>query len=480
MPFARTSFLRSFRFRVMFAMIVVVVGTMLLTNILVRATLQPSILGEFGRQLADEAEETIADIRALFPGHIPDDWTSTPNFEQLRDLLDRRARSRGNLGKWFIRVYNADKVPVFESEQLAEVPPPLLPDVEHLQESNDYLWVERSWPAQSAPEFWVQTGRSRQALREDFDLLDRTLLVRGIFVIALAPLGGYYLARQVLTPIANIIVTASRLQPQQLSERLPILGTNDELDKVSKTINGMLDRIATYIEKNRAFVANAAHELRSPLAALRSSAEVALNRSRTPEEYANLLTEMIEEVDRLSNMVNRLLLLAESDAGGMIPAPNQTARLDKVVRESADMFQAVAESVGVHIQMETLPDVEIPGEEINLRHAVRNLIDNAVKFSPDGGVVSIRLRVDEEAKQATLEVADQGIGIPSSDLPKLFERFFRGDRSRYRSDGRAGTGLGLSICHAVVTAVGGTIRVASEVRKGTTFTVIFPLARAKA
>src|SRR6185295_14132008 len=177
-----------------------------------------------------------------------------------------------------------------------------------------------------------------QALTEDFDILDRTLLVRGFFVIALAPLGGYYLARQVLTPIANIIVTASRLQPQQLSERLPVRGTNDELDKVSKTINGMLDRIADYIDKNRAFVANAAHELRSPLAALRSSAEVALNRSRTPEEYANVLTEMIVEVGRLSSMVNRLLLLAESDAGFMIPSANQVARLDKVIRESVDMF----------------------------------------------------------------------------------------------------------------------------------------------
>jgi two-component system heavy metal sensor histidine kinase CusS len=478
MPFARTSFLHSFRFRVMFAMVVVVVGTMLLTNVLVRATLQPSIRLEFAHQLADEADETIGDIRALFKGAIPKDWKSSPNFDHLHGLLDRRTRSRGNLGKWFIRVYDADKEPIFESEKLADVPPPQRQKVDKLQESADYLWIEKfSLDSNSQPEFWVQTGRSRQALTEDFDILDRTLLVRGIFVIALAPLGGYYLARQVLTPIANIIVTASRLQPQQLSERLHVRGINDELDKLSMTINGMLDRIATYIDKNRAFVANAAHELRSPLAALRSSAEVALNRSRSPEEYANVLTEMIEEVGRLSSMVNRLLLLAESDAGGMIPQANQVARLDKVVRESVDMFQAVAESVGVQLHVSELPAVEVPGEEINFRHAVRNLLDNAIKFSPNGGAVSLRLRVDEAARQAIFEVADQGIGVPPSDLPRLFERFFRSDRSRYRDDGRAGSGLGLSICHAIITAAGGDIRVESEVRQGTTFIVTLPLAR---
>jgi len=462
----------------MFAMFSVVVGTMLLTNILVRAVVKPSILLEFDQQLEDEARDTVEEIRARYHGKVPADLTLSADAELTHSLV-RRAKSRGNL-KWFIRLYDAGKTLVFESELLPGIPPPAAHAIDQPHESGEYRWVDVFSPAEGrCPGFWVQTGRSRQALEEDFDLLDRTLLVRGIFVLALAPLGGYYLARQVLTPIADVIITASRLQPQQLNERLPLRGTNDELDKLSTTINGMLDRIATYIDKNRAFLANAAHELRSPLAAVRSAAEVALNRSRTPEEYANVLTEMIEEIGRLTSMVNRLLLLAESDAGGMIPSADQSARLDKVIRESVDMFQAAAESVGVHIRIEDLPIVEVPGEEINLRHAVRNLIDNAIKFSPDGGVVSIRLRVEKEMKRAVFEVADQGIGIPAADLPRLFERFFRSDRSRYRDDGRAGSGLGLSIRHAIITAVGGDIRVESEIRKGTTFIVTLPLARAR-
>lgn len=472
MPFGRTSFFRSFRFKVMAGLFAVVVGTMVITTVLVRLILMPQIQAEFDDQLRDEAQDTVLEIRELFPDGLPADLKSSDQFPKFVHILERRAKSRGNL-RWFLRVYDDRNIQIFESEEIPGIPAPT--EAPTSREEFGFRWID--WKIESRLDratYWLQVGHSTQALIDDFNLLNNTLMLRGFFVIALAPIGGYFFAKQVTGPIANIIATASRLQPEQLHERLKIRGTDDELDRVSLTINRMLDRIANYIERNRSFVANAAHELRSPLAAMRSAAEVALNRSRTPEEYANVLSEMIDEVAQLSAMVNRLLILAEGDAGRMIPGPGQCAQLNKVVRESVEMFQPVAESVGVEIKLGGLPAVEVSGEEVNLRHVVRNLIDNAIKFSSPGKVVFISLQSDQ--KRAILVVKDQGAGIAAEDLPRLFERFYRGDRSRQRNEGRGGTGLGLSICHSIVTSMGGTIDISSRLGEGTTVTVTWPLA----
>ena len=251
-------------------------------------------------------------------------------------------------------------------------------------------------------------------------------------------------------------------------------GKGDELDQLSQTINGMLDRIATYIERNREFVANAAHELRSPLAAIRSTVEVALNRSRTPEEYTLLLTDVMEECSRLAGLVNRLLLLAEGDAG-RLGARDQSVRLDKVVREALDMFEGVAETRGITLHSTDLPAVIVPGDEYHLRQVVRNLIDNAIKYNRNPGEVVVHLRVDSARKQALLIVKDSGIGIDKEVLPRIFERFYRADKARTREKERAGYGLGLSICQTVIQALHGEITVESDAGRGCTFTVRLPL-----
>jgi two-component system, OmpR family, heavy metal sensor histidine kinase CusS len=235
-----------------------------------------------------------------------------------------------------------------------------------------------------------------------------------------------------------------------------------------------LDRIASYIERNQEFVANAAHELRSPLAAIRSTVEVGLNRGRTPEEYALLLGEVMEEVTRLANLVNRLLLLAEGDAG-RLGAKDQATRLDKIVRESVDMFEAVAESQDVRLTAGALPPALVPGDEFHVRQVVRNLIDNAIKFSPAPGTVEVSLHADLLRKQAVLSVKDQGIGIPAEMQPHIFDRFYRVDKSRNRLSRRGGSGLGLSICRSIVTALQGEIAVDSPPSGGSTFTVRLPM-----
>jgi heavy metal sensor kinase len=458
-------------------MFVIVVMMMLVTSLLIGAIVQRSIYEDYDRQLNADVEETSATLDDFFPRGVPLGMESSESFQELKHHLNRRALGRSYYVKWFIHLYDANHREIFRSEGAPDIDRSAIDfsaGPKKIVELSELRWIQAPYPNAHAPALWLLIGRSRQPLQEDLDLLNYTLSLRMLFVVVLAPAAGYFVARQITGPVFNIISTAARLQPQKLSERLPIRGTADELDVLSRTINGMLDRVAEFIEKNREFVANAAHELRSPLAAMRASTEVALGRERTPEEYAGVLADLAEEVGQLSHMVNRLLLLAESDAGRFAPSGHR-ARLDKVVRESVDMFHPVAESQNVGLKTGELAAVEILAEDVSLRHLVRNLIDNAIKFSNPGTEVTIDLRADLRQRTAILEVRDHGVGIPPEDLPRLFERFFRGDKARLRSTQRAGTGLGLSICYSIVIALGGRIDVTSTVGKGTTFMVTLPL-----
>ena len=184
----------------------------------------------------------------------------------------------------------------------------------------------------------------------------------------------------------------------------------------------------------------------------------------------------MEECQYLSNLVNRLLILAEGDVG-RIGGKLRTTQLDRIVRESLDMFEAVAELHGVRLESKPLPPAAwVPGDDDHLRQLVRNLLDNAIKFTPHGGAVRTGLTIDHGRQKVVLTVQDEGVGIPPEDLPHIFERFFRGDRSRQRQPGRQSSGLGLSICQTIVQALGGEISAESTVGRGSVFTVTLPLA----
>ena len=380
---------------------------------------------------------------------------------------------------WHIFLFRNDGTLLFHSDGAPALPPSATEISPHrtITTENDVSWITTPYPPTGEQKFLVVVARTPTAMRDDLGWLNFTLYLRGFFGLAVSPLVGYLVARQVTITMLKIISTAKRLEPENLSERLPIRGTGDEMDLLSQTINGLLDRVAGYIERHRVFVANAAHELRSPLAAMRSSTEVALNRERSPAEYSAVLGDLVGEVDQLSMMVNRLLLLAESDAGRFEPT-GQRSRLDALVRETVDMFVPVAESQEIELRVEELPAIEVRGDDSAVRHILRNLIDNAIKFSTPSTAVLVRLRSErvDGREWAVLEVIDQGIGISSEDLPRLFERFFRGDKARDRSTRRSGSGLGLSICHSIVAALKGELRVASELGKGTTVTVRLPIA----
>lgn len=321
----------------------------------------------------------------------------------------------------------------------------------------------------------VRGGVSLKELHNELQSLTNILAIVAVAAIVITPLGGYLLAHRATQPIREIIETTHLLRPDDLDERrLPIRGTHDELDQLSTTVNGFLDRIAAFISQSRRFTADAAHELRSPLAAIQSSLEVTLNSDRSIEEYKDAITGVLEECDQLRTLVNQLLTLTEVDRERIGPdAP--VVDLERTCRKSIDMFQAVAELQGVSL-VARLEPAPLRGDAGRLRQVVNNLLDNALKFTPAGGRVTIELRTDVDSRQIVLAVADTGAGIDDLDLPYIFDRFYRGDKSRQRQQASTGTGLGLSIVRSTVMAHGGQIRVTSTRGQGTTFTVNLPLA----
>jgi heavy metal sensor kinase len=324
------------------------------------------------------------------------------------------------------------------------------------------------------PGLTIRVGSHLSFITEDVETLTRVILLAGLAILIVSPAVGYWLAGRATRPLRSIIGTTAGLRPGALAERLPIRGTGDELDQLSRTINGFLDRIAAHLNRQRDFVANAAHELRSPLAALRTSVEVALQRERPVAEYQDLLSEVVEQVAALGGLVNQLLLLAEGDAERIRPG-SAAVPLAELTERAVDMFQGVAEQRGVSVAVVRADAVSVPGEPAHLRQVIHNLIDNAIKFTPAGGRVQVEAG-PAAAGRAELRVRDTGVGIAATDLPHVFDRFFRADRSRSRDGEARGTGLGLSICQTIVSAYDGRLSVESTPGKGTTVTVDLPRA----
>jgi heavy metal sensor kinase len=395
------------------------------------------------------------------------------NWVDLAAELDPKVDSNSDRG-WFVRIFSSSGDLLWTSKDAPElsVPPARAVRV-GAYDNRNYRLLQQSIPAgKRTPPLIVRVGVKRDRIDEDIWRLTEWILTAFGLILVVAPLSGYWLAGRATRPLATILRTTARLHPDNLSERLPLRGSGDELDQLSATMNGMLDRLAAHLEQQRMFVANAAHELRSPLTAIRTALEVALERNRSPAEYGELCGDLIEECTGLGNLINHLLLLAEGDAG--LLHTDGKVRLDDLVQRSVDMFQGIAEQRGISLQVRTPEPVTVRGNRVHLREVVHNLLDNALKYTPEGGSVSVELIAPPGSPQVQLLVRDTGEGIPPNDLPNVFERFYRVDKSRQRDQPTAGSGLGLSICQAIIHAYGGQISLASTLGKGTTVTVSLP------
>jgi heavy metal sensor kinase len=438
----------------------VILALLALTLFGVHAGLRYTLMAEMDKQLDEDAREV---------GLILDRFRHDP--DKLLEAIDRKANSHDEHG-WFVQVYDQTGLRWSSNGAPAGLAVPVV--VSGRPETVDRLrWLNvRYFESGDAP-LLVRIGTSLDSFNEDMARLTRWLLTVGLLLFVVIPLSGYWLAGRATRPLAEMVQTAARLRPTHLAERLPTRGTGDELDDLALIINGFLDRMAEYLDRKRDFLANAAHELRSPLTAIRASVEVALEQDRRPEEYRDLLGSLAEQCDGLTTLVNQLLLLAEGDAGRLRPG-GKLVRLDAVVGKSVEMFRGVAEYRGITLEGRAGQEMMVAGDGGHLRQVVNNLIDNALKYTPSGGRVTVNCQFDASAGRACLEVRDTGTGIAADDLPHVFDRFYRADKSRSRSPGPGGNGLGLSICQAIVSSYGGQLRIASSTGAGTCVTVMLP------
>jgi heavy metal sensor kinase len=311
----------------------------------------------------------------------------------------------------------------------------------------------------------VQVARSLAVFDHEMAELLVTLCLTGAGTLLIAIAGGYFLARRALRPVQHMTRTANQIGADQLHRRIEVDNPADELGALGQTLNRMIERLERSFTEIRLFTADASHELRTPLTAIRTEAEVALGKS-PDKEHQQILGSILEECDRLTRLTEQLLTLSREDAG-VSKQVCEAVDLAALVRGVVDTMRLLAESKGLRLGLEEQGPVEIHGDPARLRQVFYNVIDNAIKYTPEGG--SIEVRVESLSKEARVSVTDTGIGIPPEHLERVFDRFYRVDKARSRDQG--GTGLGLTIARSIVIAHSGKMELKSTLGQGTICTV---------
>lgn len=324
--------------------------------------------------------------------------------------------------------------------------------------------------------YFIRLGQSLAAVE---GARRRALLVLGIAIplaLMLGSFGGLLLANQALSPVDRITSAAEQIAKGDLTERVPMPANSaakmDEIGRLAATFNHMISRLQAAFERQKQFTSDASHELRTPLAVMRGDMEIALRRERSPEEYQRVLSSNLEEIIRLTRLIEDLLMLARADSG-RVELRCEPVDLNKLCQQMAEYITPLAQQRDQTLSYEQPKEpITINADLQRIKQLLLNLLDNAIKYTPPGG--SVTLGVKTESRFAIITVADTGRGIPAEDLPHIFERFFR--RSSKTSDrSAAGFGLGLSIVKWIVESHGGQIETNSQQGQGTTFIVKLPL-----
>jgi heavy metal sensor kinase len=319
----------------------------------------------------------------------------------------------------------------------------------------------------------IQVARSEAPMRRELrDLL--LILVLGLPVGVLASaLGGYALAREALAPVSRMVERARSITAERLHDRLPVDNPDDELGRLAIVFNRTLERLEQSFQQMQRFTADVSHELRTPLTAIRTVGEVALRDQRHPDAYRTTIGSMLEEAERLTGLVERLLALSRADAG-LARLRAERFDLAEMAEEIASNLQVLAEEKQQAIVVRCAGTAPCQGDPVMVRQAVMNLVDNAIKYGPEGGEIRVELRT--AGRQVTLEVVDSGPGIDPERGARIFDRFYRAaDSDETRGDGRRSHGLGLSIANAAIKANQGTLTWEQRPEGGTIFRITLPL-----
>jgi len=314
----------------------------------------------------------------------------------------------------------------------------------------------------------IQLGTHLRFANKNLTHFRNYILIALPIMLILGTLGGWMLARRSLAPIGYIASKALSITSRNLSERLMVRGTDDEMDDLIRTINEMIARLESSFKGMAEFTADVSHELKTRICAMRGEAEVLLLKERKGEEYQEGLIHFIEQFDHLNQMINDLISLSKFDTV-QVELKMAPLRLDLLVNDLCNLFQVLAEQKNIVLETGTMEEVAVTGDKVRLQQLFTNLIDNAIKYTSHG---SIRVSVEEDKDSAVVKIRDTGIGIPKEEQERIFKRFYRLDKSRSKETG--GVGLGLSIAEWIAHAHRGRIEVDSEPNRGSTFAVYLP------
>jgi len=321
------------------------------------------------------------------------------------------------------------------------------------------------------PGIILQIGQSMETDSRFFDAFKNIFVITMVLLVGLAAGVGWFMARRAVSGVEAVTRTAREISGGTLDKRVPVGTRGDEIDQLATTFNQMLGRIQALVTEIKEMTDNIAHDLKSPVARIRGTAEVTLTTGKTLGEYENMAAGTVEECDRLIDMINTMLMITKAESG-VDKGHDEDIDLSQLVRDACELLEPVAEDKGLSVKFDTPNSCLLVGDRRMIQRILSNLLDNALKYTPSGGAVTVSLS-ERNGREVVLAVQDTGIGIPAGDLPHVFERFYRCDQSR----SEPGTGLGLSLARALARAHNGDITVTSTPGEGSTFTLILPKSR---
>jgi len=415
--------------------------------------------------LDQELDASILNVASIQAASLTDAPSGEMRFHEW-DLTPDEAASLRDVMR-YAQVWQADGISLLRSQYMTSDLPFDLEDLSRAGDG-DLVWVELEWDGLAVRSLYYPLERLGEAherhvlqvaapMQARNQLLGRVAGFLGLLVLVLGSatfVGAGWLAERAMKPVHEVIGQAEEIGVDSLDRRIHAYADTREYRRLVEVLNTMLSRIQGAFEAQRRFTADASHELRSPLTAMRGELEIALRRDREPDEYRRVVGSTLEEVVRLSRITEDLLTLARSDSGVMGSRPEEID-VAEVVEHIADRLRHTADEKGVALEVDLAPGERTWADPGLLGQVAWNLIDNALKFTPPGGRVEVSLRRDSD--DLVLTVADDGPGFDDGTPGDIFERFYRADQARTRRGGASGTGLGLAIVKAVADAHGGQV-----------------------
>ncbi len=430
-----------------------------------------SLNSTFNTRIDADLQEDIEEYQELFREH---------GIEKVIAEIEREVNLSDESVE-FLRVYDAKRNVLYSSD-MAEWEgldfARMLPSLNSLSSNGHRLQTvqlsKQDYPARVisgliSSSITLQIGETLEKKEEIMEVLLTVFGAMLLFGIPVASSVGWLIARKAVGGIQEVSRAAKAIERGDLDHRVSVGAQGDEVQTLADTFNAMATRIKHVIQEMREMTDNIAHDLRSPLARIRALSETVLTEKTLKTDCTKMATDTLKECDRLMHLINTTLDMAEFDAG-VTNVDKEPIQLDQLLADLVDLFEPLAEAKQVNLSVQFAQNCQMIGDKHNLQRMIANLLDNAIKYTPDGGQVSIAL--EQTSHEFRLTVADTGLGIPLPDQPRVFDRFFRCDHSRSQE----GCGLGLSFARSVARAHGGDITLMSDAAKGTIFTSILPSA----